>query len=102
VRPFSSSQNPYLTLPFRIKLLKKWTMMLHRLGLMFLLPVVFGQVTTEPSENVTAAAVDLLDANHILHFLDVVDAFGHISFRNPDNESQFVMYVYRVFDSPTT
>lgn len=28
----------------------------------------------------------------ILHFLDVVDAFGHVSARNPDNASQFIMY----------
>ncbi|KAE9404276.1 arad-like aldolase/epimerase [Gymnopus androsaceus JB14] len=27
----------------------------------------------------------------ILHFLDVVDAFGHVSVRNPDNASQFIM-----------
>ncbi|PPQ84800.1 hypothetical protein CVT26_011294 [Gymnopilus dilepis] len=47
------------------------------------------------SPAVTSAAVDLLDANHILHFLDVVDAFGHISTRNPDNSSQFIMYVIR-------
>ncbi|KZS86938.1 arad-like aldolase/epimerase [Sistotremastrum niveocremeum HHB9708] len=37
------------------------------------------------------ASVDLLDSNHILHFLGVLDAFGHVSFRNPDNSSQFVM-----------
>ncbi|KAJ7772165.1 arad-like aldolase/epimerase [Mycena metata] len=41
--------------------------------------------------NVTAAVIDLLDANHILHFLDVVDAFGHVSVRNPVNSSQFFM-----------
>ncbi|KAJ7352261.1 arad-like aldolase/epimerase [Mycena albidolilacea] len=49
---------------------------------------VFGQ--SIPAE-VTAAGVDLLDANHILHFLDVVDAFGHVSLRNPVNTSQFLM-----------
>ncbi|KAE9394581.1 hypothetical protein BT96DRAFT_827477 [Gymnopus androsaceus JB14] len=27
----------------------------------------------------------------ILHFLDIVDAFGHVSVRNPDNASQFIM-----------
>ncbi|KIK64088.1 hypothetical protein GYMLUDRAFT_221365 [Collybiopsis luxurians FD-317 M1] len=44
-----------------------------------------------PSSNVTNVAIDLLDASHILHFLDVVDAFGHVSSRNPDNSSQFIM-----------
>ncbi|KAF5391086.1 hypothetical protein D9757_003134 [Collybiopsis confluens] len=44
-----------------------------------------------PSQNVTNVAIDLLDASHILHFLDVVDAFGHVSARNPDNTSQFIM-----------
>ncbi|THU81598.1 arad-like aldolase/epimerase [Dendrothele bispora CBS 962.96] len=72
--------------------------MLHQLrslAYLLLLPVitqvVSAQTASEPSANITAAAVDLLDANHILHFLDVVDAFGHISVRNPDNESQFIM-----------
>ncbi|KAJ7284383.1 arad-like aldolase/epimerase [Mycena rebaudengoi] len=41
--------------------------------------------------SVVQAGIDLLDANHILHFLDVVDAFGHISVRNPANASQFLM-----------
>ncbi|KAJ7183307.1 arad-like aldolase/epimerase [Mycena filopes] len=41
--------------------------------------------------NVTQAGIDLLDASHILHFLDVVDAFGHVSVRNPANSSQFLM-----------
>uniref|UniRef100_A0A8H7XPC8 Class II aldolase/adducin N-terminal domain-containing protein n=1 Tax=Psilocybe cubensis TaxID=181762 RepID=A0A8H7XPC8_PSICU len=43
------------------------------------------------SPSLMAVATDLLDANHILHFLDVVDAFGHISARNPDNASEFIM-----------
>ncbi|KAF9049089.1 arad-like aldolase/epimerase [Panaeolus papilionaceus] len=47
--------------------------------------------TSSASAAVTSAAVDLLDGNHILHFLDVVDAFGHLSVRNPDNSSQFIM-----------
>ncbi|KAJ7881098.1 arad-like aldolase/epimerase [Mycena olivaceomarginata] len=50
--------------------------------------LVFGQ--NIPAE-ITAAGVDLLDASHILHFLDVVDAFGHVSLRNPVNASQFLM-----------
>ncbi|KAJ7470813.1 arad-like aldolase/epimerase [Mycena latifolia] len=41
--------------------------------------------------SLNSAAVDLLDASHILHFLDVVDAFGHVSVRNPVNSSQFLM-----------
>ncbi|KAJ7036817.1 arad-like aldolase/epimerase [Mycena alexandri] len=41
--------------------------------------------------NVTQAGIDLLDASHILHFLEVVDAFGHVSVRNPANSSQFLM-----------
>ncbi|KAJ6545648.1 class II aldolase and Adducin N-terminal domain-containing protein [Mycena capillaripes] len=40
---------------------------------------------------VKAAAIDLLDASHILHFLDIVDALGHVSVRNPVNSSQFLM-----------
>ncbi|KAF7327360.1 Arad-like aldolase/epimerase [Mycena kentingensis (nom. inval.)] len=40
---------------------------------------------------VMGAGMDLLDASHILHFLDVVDAFGHVSVRNPANASQFLM-----------
>ncbi|KAJ3999384.1 arad-like aldolase/epimerase [Lentinula boryana] len=51
--------------------------------------LAYGQVS--PSTNVTTVATDLLDASHILHFLDVVDAFGHVSARNPDNASQFIM-----------
>ncbi|KAJ4480162.1 arad-like aldolase/epimerase [Lentinula aciculospora] len=50
----------------------------------------YGQVVL-PSINVTNVAIDLLDGSHILHFLDVVDAFGHVSARNPDNASQFIM-----------
>jgi len=41
--------------------------------------------------SVLSAAIDLLDASHILHLLDVIDAFGHVSVRNPVNSSQFLM-----------
>ncbi|KAJ6538580.1 class II aldolase and Adducin N-terminal domain-containing protein [Mycena sp. CBHHK59/15] len=41
--------------------------------------------------SVLSAAIDLLDASHILHLLDVVDAFGHVSVRNPVNSNQFLM-----------
>ncbi|KAK7052985.1 hypothetical protein VNI00_004306 [Paramarasmius palmivorus] len=50
-----------------------------------------GSAVAAPSRNVTLAARDLIDGNHILHFFDVFDAFGHMSVRNPDNESQFIM-----------
>lgn len=33
----------------------------------------------------------LVVANHILHYHDVVDAFGHISVRNPNNASTFFL-----------
>lgn len=32
---------------------------------------------------------DLISANHILHNHNVVDAYGHISLRNPDNPHTF-------------
>jgi len=41
--------------------------------------------------SITSAGIDLLDASHILHFLDIVDAFGHVSLRDPVNSSQFLM-----------
>jgi len=60
----------------------------------FLASVVFSALvsgqTTIP-DAVQAAAIDLLDASHILHFLDIVDALGHVSVRNPANSSQFLM-----------
>jgi len=43
------------------------------------------------SPAIMTVGTDLLDANHILHFLDIVDAFGHVSVRNPDNSSEFLM-----------
>ncbi|KAJ6468291.1 arad-like aldolase/epimerase [Mycena sanguinolenta] len=43
------------------------------------------------SATLRSAGIDLLDASHILHFLDVVDAFGHVSLRNPENSSEFLM-----------
>src|SRR6202000_3313930 len=33
----------------------------------------------------------LITANHILHFNGVLDAYGHISVRNPDNSSTFFL-----------
>ena len=34
---------------------------------------------------------DLITANHILYHHKVLDAFGHISLRNPDNSHTFFM-----------
>ncbi|KAJ7680377.1 arad-like aldolase/epimerase [Mycena polygramma] len=50
-----------------------------------------GQPAPAIPAAVKAAALDLLDASHILHFLDIVDALGHVSVRNPVNSSQFLM-----------
>lgn len=33
----------------------------------------------------------LVTASHILHYHDVLDAYGHISVRNPDNADTFYM-----------
>ena len=33
----------------------------------------------------------LIAANHVLHFNNVLDAYGHISVRNPDNSSTFFL-----------
>jgi len=60
----------------------------------FLAGVVFSAlVSGQPAipDAVQGAAIDLLDASHILHFLDIVDALGHVSVRNPVNSSQFLM-----------
>ena len=34
----------------------------------------------------------LITANHILHYHDVVDAYGHISVRNPQDPNNFVSF----------
>ena len=34
---------------------------------------------------------DLITANHILHFHRIVDAYGHISIRNPSNPHTFFL-----------
>ena len=41
--------------------------------------------------NITSILHDLITANHILHYNSVVDAYGHISVRSPDNSSQFIL-----------
>ncbi|KAF4635864.1 hypothetical protein G7Y89_g2228 [Cudoniella acicularis] len=38
-----------------------------------------------------AALQTLITANHILHHQKVLDAYGHVSFRHPDNPEVFVM-----------
>ncbi len=39
----------------------------------------------------TALTQDLVDANHILFHQRIVDAFGHVSARHPDDGSRFLM-----------
>nr|GAT52525.1 predicted protein [Mycena chlorophos] len=57
-----------------------------------LLPnLISAAAQSDVDPKVLGASTDLLDASHILHFLDVVDAFGHVSVRNPVNDSQFLM-----------
>ena len=43
------------------------------------------------SENAKSAIVDLMVANRILANEGVVDAFGHISVRNPDNAGRYFL-----------
>ena len=38
-----------------------------------------------------SALKDLITANHILYHHKVLDAFGHISLRNPDNSHTFFL-----------
>ncbi|KAJ7672291.1 class II aldolase and Adducin N-terminal domain-containing protein [Mycena polygramma] len=59
-------------------------------GILFSGSHFFVSGQTAPT-SLEPAGIDLLDASHILHFLDVVDAFGHVSLRNPANSSQFLM-----------
>ncbi|KAK7062076.1 arad-like aldolase/epimerase [Favolaschia claudopus] len=66
------------------------TTTLHRFLASFLLLSTLVSAQNVPP-SVMSAGIDLLDASHILHFLEVVDAFGHVSLRNPDNSSQFLM-----------
>jgi ribulose-5-phosphate 4-epimerase/fuculose-1-phosphate aldolase len=41
------------------------------------------------STNITSSLSTLITANHILHYHGVLDAYGHISVRNPENASTF-------------
>ena len=41
--------------------------------------------------NLDSVIHDLITANHILHYHSVVDAYGHISARHPDDPSIFIL-----------
>lgn len=41
--------------------------------------------------NLTATLSTLITANHILHYHNILDAYGHISVRNPNNASTFFL-----------
>ena len=41
--------------------------------------------------NLTSLLSSLITANHILHYNGVLDAYGHISVRNPNNSSTFFL-----------
>jgi len=41
--------------------------------------------------NLTTLLTTLISANHILHYHSIVDAYGHISLRHPNDSSHFVM-----------
>lgn len=41
--------------------------------------------------NLTTLLTTLISANHILHYHSIVDAYGHVSVRHPDDASHFVM-----------
>lgn len=45
--------------------------------------------------NLTSVIHDLITANHILHYHSVVDAYGHISVRHPDDPSIFILSANR-------
>lgn len=45
--------------------------------------------------NLTTLLTTLISANHILHYHSVVDAYGHISVRHPDDASHFIMSANR-------
>lgn len=41
--------------------------------------------------NLTTLLTTLISANHILHYHSIVDAYGHVSVRHPDDGSHFIM-----------
>nr|WP_274636429.1 class II aldolase/adducin family protein [Microbacterium bovistercoris] len=48
-------------------------------------------MTTDVSDTFVATAAELVDANHILVAQGVLDAFGHVSVRNPDDPETFLI-----------
>lgn len=55
---------------------------------------LFGRpldAATVPASRRDAVIGDLVTANHILAYTGVLDAFGHVSVRDPDNTERFVM-----------
>jgi HCOMODA/2-hydroxy-3-carboxy-muconic semialdehyde decarboxylase len=49
-------------------------------------------VNDQALESVPAALIeDLVDANRILYYLGVVDGFGHVSARHPEDPSRFII-----------
>ncbi|KAF2637315.1 arad-like aldolase/epimerase [Massarina eburnea CBS 473.64] len=55
------------------------------------LPKPSTQTVLNPTTmvNITATLSALITANHILHYHNVLDSMGHISVRNPNNNSTF-------------
>lgn len=49
---------------------------------------------TPEDMNLTAILRDLIYANHILHYHGVVDAYGHVSVRHPNDPSVYLMCGY--------
>lgn len=45
--------------------------------------------------NLTALITALISANHILHYHSICDAYGHISIRDPNEASQFILSANR-------
>lgn len=43
------------------------------------------------STNLTALLSTLITSNHILHYHNILDAYGHVSVRNPNNASTFFL-----------
>ena len=57
-------------------------------GLVWLPMLAFGQVR---SANVTALIEELVAANHVLAAKDILDGWGHVSVRSPDNPAHYLM-----------
>ena len=49
------------------------------------------KVQAQPSTSYDLAIADLVMANHILAYTGVLDAFGHVSIRDPGNREHFIM-----------